>query len=139
MTSPAELSPKIAATLTKEKLQAIFPQERSNEFFEALFGDASEGAYDIELAYRSVEETAGGLRLIMELRLHQRPGCCLACNLTSGLPQVFSRHPIIDLDGVTAALGSLLEGVAVCGAWSVGGTEQVSDALHIVPLYITMG
>ena len=31
-------------------LATLFPPERSNEFFDALFGDADEGAYDIALS-----------------------------------------------------------------------------------------
>jgi hypothetical protein len=42
----------IEAILNKENLEKIFPKERANDFFEALFGDADEGSYDIELAYR---------------------------------------------------------------------------------------
>lgn len=65
----------------------IFPPERTDAFFEALFGDASEGSYDIELKFAGFDETAKTLHF--ELNLHERPGCCLACNLTYGLPEVF--------------------------------------------------
>ncbi|KGO34749.1 MAG: pancreas/duodenum homeobox protein 1 [Desulfoprunum sp.] len=117
---------------TPETLLRLFPRERSNEFFEALFGDAGEGAYDIELGYRSLQ----GNELVMELRLHERPGRCLACNLTQGLPQVFSRHPIINLNRLVENIGGLLEGQARCTGWSLGSTEQQSRSLHVVPLKI---
>ena len=117
---------------TPETLLRLFPRERSNEFFEALFGDAGEGAYDIELGYRGLQ----GNELVMELRLHERPGRCLACNLTQGLPQVFSRHPIINLNRLVENIGGLLEGQARCTGWSLGSTEQQSRSLHVVPLKI---
>ena len=81
---------------TDDKLQVIFPKDRADAFFDALFGDAEEGSYDIGLGY------AGGTAdaLNFELRLTQRPGKCLACNLTYGLPQVFSRHPVINVQGI---------------------------------------
>ncbi len=62
----------------------LFPKDRTNDFFEALFGDAEEGSYDISLAYAG----DNGNTVNFELQLRQRPGCCLACNLTYGLPQV---------------------------------------------------
>ncbi len=118
--------------LSKENLSKIFPKERSNEFFEALFGDASEGAYDIELGYRCVN----GATLTMELLLHERPNCCLACNLTQGLPQVFTRHPIINLKGVVSEINALLGDDVKCGEWSLGHTEQQQRNMHVIPLHI---
>lgn len=118
--------------LTKDKLAEIFPPGKSNEFFEALFGDADEGAYDIELAYRGTK----GDTLTLELLLHERPGRCLACNLTQGLPQVFSRHPIINVSGIVTKVGELLAGKAECGDWSLGYTEQQSRSLHVIPINV---
>ena len=124
----------IQSILTKENLEKIFPKERANDFFEALFGDADEGAYDIELAYR---ECNGNL-LIMDLLLHERPNCCLACNLTQGLPQVFSRHPIINITGIVRDLDALLGDTYTCGDWSLGYTEQFSKSLHAIPIKIAL-
>jgi len=120
--------------LTKEKLADIFPPERTNDFFDALFGDANEGAYDIELAFREYK----GDTLTLDLLLHERPGRCLACNLTQGLPQVFSRHPIINVKGIVEKVGTLLADKAKCTGWSLGYTEQRSRSLHIIPLNITV-
>ncbi len=125
---------KCSEIFTREQLDTIFPPSTSNEFFDALFGDASEGAYDIELGFRSIVNN----QLTMELRLNQRPGCCLVCNLTQGLPQVFSRHPIINIAGVVKKIDTLLADNASCGEWTLGATEQLSEALHIVPLFITL-
>jgi len=124
----------IKNVLTKENLEKIFPRERANDFFEALFGDADEGAYDIELAYRECD----GNTLIMDLLLHERPNCCLACNLTQGLPQVFSRHPVININGVVRELDALLGDKYQCGDWKLGYTEQYTKSLHAIPIKIAI-
>jgi hypothetical protein len=125
---------QIKTILTKESLAKIFPKERANDFFEALFGDADEGAYDIELAYRE----CNGKTLTMDLLLHERPNCCLACNLTQGLPQVFSRHPIINITGIVREVDALLGDTYQCGDWSLGYTEQYSKSLHAIPIKIAI-
>ena len=65
-------------------LKELFPSERANDFFEALFGDADEGAYDIVLSFKGYNERTSMLHFFLDL--HERPGRCLACNLTYGLP-----------------------------------------------------
>ena len=85
-------------------LNEIFPATRADDFFDALFGGAEEGAYDIFLVCR--ETTAETARLAFELR--QRPGKCLVCNLTYGLPQVFQRHPVLNVAGVARDVGKRL-------------------------------
>lgn len=124
----------LSTLLTPDALLRLFPRERANEFFDALFGDPAEGAYDIELGYRGLQ----GDELMMELRLHERPGRCLACNLTQGLPQVFARHPIINLNRLVEGIGELLQGQARCTGWSLGSTEQQTRSLHVVPLKIKL-
>jgi len=124
----------IDALFTPEILQQLFPKERSNEFFDALFGDASEGAYDIELAYNGTD----GKSITLELRLHERPGCCLVCNLTQGLPQVFARHPVINLAGLVEDVNKMLAGQAKCREWSLGRTEQRRKEMHLIPLIIKL-
>ena len=120
------------AFFTSEALLKIFPENRTNNFFEALFGDANEGSYDIELAYRDMDEK----NLIFELLLHERPGCCLACNLTQGLPQVFSRHPVINVESIVKDIDTLLGERGTCGEWTLGRTEQRSSSLHVIPIRI---
>ncbi len=124
----------IDSLFTQETLQQLFPKKRTNDFFEALFGDAEDGAYDIELGYGGIS----GQILKMELKLHERPGCCLACNLTQGLPQVFSRHPIINVTGIVDEVDKLLGDMASCKEWSLGYTEQRSKEMHIIPINITI-
>ena len=117
-----------------KNMQEIFPEERSNAFFEALFGDADEGAYDIKLAYIGSDERT----ISMELQLFERPGRCLACNLTQGLPTVFSRHPVINIAGVVHDIDKLLAGQARCADWSLGHTKQKSRSIHAIPLTIIL-
>jgi hypothetical protein len=124
----------IDALFTPETLQQLFPKERSNDFFDALFGDADEGAYDIELAYAGTN----GKSISLELRMHERPGRCLVCSLTQGLPQVFARHPVINVAGLVEDVDKMLAGVASCGEWSLGRTEQRKKNLHIIPLTIQL-
>ena len=76
---------------SQEFLTNLFPPERTNGFFEALFGDPEDGAYDIKMSYQGKENKT--LKFYFEL--HARPNQCLRCNLTTGLPPVFERHPII--------------------------------------------
>lgn len=123
---------RLQALFTQNKLDAIFPQERTNQFFEALFGDADEGAYDIRLVFNSAR--ANQIRFDLELR--QRPGRCLACNLTYGLPTVFERHPIINIQGVVDQLITLMNGQGDSARWELGRSREVTRQLHVVPLII---
>lgn len=118
---------------TQETLDRLFPRERSDMFFEALYGDCEEGAYDIRLRYRE----AGESRLVFELHLEQRPGKCLACNLTYGLPEVFTRHPIIDLNGLVEKIKELLPESMIFTGWKLGRTTELSRDLHAIPLLIS--
>jgi hypothetical protein len=117
---------------SEETLSEIFPPERADAFFDALYGDPEEGAYDIRLVFRRQEKE----ELFFEFHLEQRTGKCLACNLTYGLPDVFSRHPVIDLKGVAGRIGRLA-GKTVVG-WRLERTREVSRDLHVIPLIITL-
>ena len=119
---------------SRTTLRELFPQERTDAFFDALFGDASEGAYDIELSFDRYDGAARNLRFLLNLR--ERPGRCLACNLTYGLPEVFARHPVIDLKGLVRDIEGRLGGEMVCGDWRLGRTVQQDNALHSIPLEI---
>lgn len=119
---------------SQETLDEIFPPDRADLFFEALFGDATEGAYDISLAYCG----ASGNTLSFEFHLKQRPGKCLACNLTYGLPEVFMRHPIIDVAGVIEKIDACMKNGQRCGPWTLGRTREVSRTLHVLPLTISL-
>ncbi len=114
-------------------IRSLLPAERVQEFFEAFyFGE--EPAYDLELGLRDWDPER--LLLTLELRLKARPGKCLACNLTSGLPEVFKRHPILNLAGIAEkAVKGLGDGYAL-KSWELGWTEQVNRDLHVIPMVI---
>ena len=122
----------LANIFAQESLRTLFPPERTNEFFEALFGDAADGAYDISLAYRG--DAAN--KLSLEFLLRQRPGQCLVCSLTRGLPPVFSRHPVLNISGLVREIEQLAAGRIRCTDWRLGETIQESEALHRIPLII---
>lgn len=122
----------MAQVLDKEFLAEVFPARRTEEFFDALFGGAEEGAYDISLVCR--ELTSDTARLAFEL--HERPGKCLVCNLTYGLPQVFKRHPVLNVAGVVRAVAERLGWNPDETSWSLGSTEEISRKLHCIPLTI---
>jgi len=119
---------------TQNTLKNLFPKDRADCFFDALFGDASEGAYDISLDF--MEGDQGKLRF--QFGLKQRPGKCLACNLTYGLPQVFSRHPVINMKGLIRDIDHLLDGQAKCRDWQFGRTREISKTLHVIPLSVSL-
>ncbi|MDF1613645.1 pancreas/duodenum homeobox protein 1 [Desulfurivibrio dismutans] len=126
----------IQQLFTEEKLTELLPPGRADEFFEALLGDAAEGSYDIKLGHPQYNPKEQTLQLTLEL--HERPGKCLACNLTYGLPEVFSRHPIINLNGLVAEIDKLLGDRANCQEWRLGATRQASKSLHMMPLIIKL-
>jgi hypothetical protein len=117
---------------SEKKLADLFPLDRSNQFFDALYGDAAEGAYDISLVFQGIQNSS----LAFEFHLKQRPGRCLACNLTYGLPEVFSRHPVINLNGLFRKIAEKIEKKATALKWEIGVTSEVSPALHVIPFTI---
>jgi len=127
-------SDKYTSVFTTDVLDKLLPPARSNEFFEALFGDASEGAYDISLKFEGQKERC----LHFALQLNQRPGQCLVCSLTQGLPAVFSRHPIINLAGIAKEVGKLIGHDKDEINWRLESTRQHSSALHTIPFIIEL-
>jgi hypothetical protein len=119
---------------TSEVLDTLLPPERSDEFFEALFGDATEGAYDISLKFEGQKEN----NLHFALHLNQRPGQCLVCSLTRGLPQVLSRHPVINLAGIANEVGKLVDHNQADVNWRLDPTRQHSAALHTIPFIVEL-
>ncbi len=116
---------------SQEFLTNLFPPERTNDFFEALFGAPEDGAYDIKMSYQGKENKT--LKFYFEL--HARPNQCLRCNLTTGLPPVFERHPII---AAKAMAEKIAEHASFANhTWKIGQTIQYSEAVHYVPLYVT--
>jgi hypothetical protein len=124
------------ALFTTEVLQQLLPLQRTDQFFEALYGGVEEGAFDIRLVFK--RHDPGRNSLEFELELQERPGRCLACNLTYGLPQVFSRHPVLDLKGVALEIEKVLQGKARCRSWSLGRTVPQSQTRHVIPFILTL-
>lgn len=119
---------------TPDVLKQLFPTDRSDQFFDALYGDAEEGAYDISLEFIGSRRN----RLEFMLRLTQRPGKCITCSLTYGLPEVFTRHPIINIKGLVQDIEALLDGSGRCVDWQLGPTQEVSNEIHVIPLIIIL-
>jgi len=117
-----------------EVLKKIFPEEKADLFFEALFGDANEGAYDITIKYEGIK----GNDLVFNFNLDQRPGKCLVCSLTYGLPKVFKRHPVIDTPGIVTKILDLAGKDKSDPIWKIGNTISLSKEKHLIPLYITL-
>lgn len=122
------------SVFTPEKLTSLFPPERSEAFFEALYGDADEAAFSIRLDFAMAEDS----RLHFRFHLEEKPGKCLACNLTYGMPSVFDRHPVIDLRGLVCNIGQALDIPADRLSGELGRTINHAANLHLIPLTITI-
>ncbi len=131
------LNDTVRNLFTNEVLNDLLPPDRADAFFDALYGDVDEGAYDIKLRYSNynLEKNI----LTFELQLTERPGKCLACNLTFGLPEVFSRHPLINIQGMVEKIESMLDEQVKCLDWELGTTQTAADNLHAIPLKIYLG
>ncbi len=116
---------------TQDFLDQLLPLNLSNKFFEALYGDASDGAYDIRLQFVSARDE----QIVLEFNLIQRPGKCMVCNLTYGLPNVFSRHPLININNMIKKIEE--KGVKVEN-WYLGDTKELNNSLHTIPFYLDL-
>jgi len=126
-------NPHLTQLFSNETLEKIFPSDRTNDFFEALLGDASEGAYDIRLIYQGIKDN----HLYFAFQLTERPDKCLVCSVTYGLPKVFERHRVIDTNNVVQQIQEKLSDAQVT-SWELGATLPVEKSLHLVPLIITL-
>jgi len=117
---------------SKDTMNHIFPEDRTDKFFDALYGDAEEGAYDISFNFKELKHH----KLMFEFQLTQRSGKCLVCNLTYGLPEVFSRHPIINIKEIIQKIDTKLPDGIRCIEWTIGNTVEVSSTLHVIPVTI---
>ncbi|MBU1343811.1 MAG: pancreas/duodenum homeobox protein 1 [Proteobacteria bacterium] len=112
-------------------LDMLLPRETSDQFFEALYGDASDGAYDIRLEFISANDK----RIVLAFNLIQRPGKCLVCSLTYGLPTVFSRHPLINIKDMIKKIETL--GIKI-KKWRLGETEEQTSTFHTIPFFLEL-
>ncbi len=116
---------------TQEFLDTLMPPEISDRFFEALYGDVSEGAYDIRLKLLNADEK----QIVLAFDLAERPGKCLVCSLTYGLPTVFSRHPLINIKNIVAKIEE--KGFCI-KKWRLGETEERNPSNHTIPFYLDL-
>jgi len=122
--------------ITDSFLHDLFPPERADEFFEALYGGAETGAFDIKLRCAGFNKENN--TLIIEFVLTERPGKCMACNLTYGLPQVFERHPIINLKGIIEAIEQKLSPEWKVLEWQIGSTQVIDSKVNTIPVFIKL-
>ncbi|MDY6905091.1 MAG: pancreas/duodenum homeobox protein 1 [Thermodesulfobacteriota bacterium] len=124
---------RMSTIFNEERLSRLFPKDKADSFFDALYGDANEGAYDIKLVFNGDAPD----HLAFEFHLTQRPGKCLACNLTYGLPEVFQRHPVINIKHLVQEIEACLEGRIQVTDWKLLNTQELSGELHVIPLVIS--
>jgi hypothetical protein len=127
MTENKDFSQKFS----QKTLDQIFPPEKTDAFFEAMLGDASEGAYDIRLIYQGMQKNI----LQFAFELTQRPNKCLACSVTYGLPQVFKRHRIIDTEDIVNQVKAIIGNDRII-SWELQPTLPIDEKVHLVPLII---
>ncbi len=127
---------RVEAVVNDEFLKELFPPERADEFFEALYGGAEAGAFDISLRYNGFNSDRN--LLLLDFRLTERPGKCLACNLTFGLPEVFKRHPVINVQGIVDAVQQALAPDWKVREWFIGNTEVISPEENSIPLVLAL-
>lgn len=116
---------------TQQFCDELLHPQTSDRFFEALYGDVSEGAYDIRLECICIRKD----RIVLAFNLTQRPGKCLVCSLTYGLPNVFARHPLIN---IKAMIQKIRDAGVPVKDWRLGQTSENSKTLHVIPLYIDL-
>lgn len=127
---------KIRDLLDDDFLKELFPPEKADDFFDALYGGAEEGAFDIELALEGVDHHAK--EILLEFRLTERPGKCMACSLTYGLPPVFERHPIINIKGMVEKINARLPDGLKVSQWRLGPTRPKSPKVNVIPFVLKL-
>ena len=131
-----KLQQDVSERLDEPFLGSIFPPGRDDEFFEALYGGAEEGAFDIRLTLEGVNEERR--EVVLAFTLTERPGKCMACSLTYGLPPVFERHPIIGLSGIVDAVKERLAPDWRVEEYRLGPTSPKAPKVNIIPLVLTV-
>ncbi len=117
---------------TPEFLNELFPPEKADDFFEALYGGAEAGAFDISMEFREFNRAEN--ELVLDFILTERPGMCMACSLTHGLPRVFQRHPVIDLKGLTEKIAREIAPHWKIESCALGSTTPRTSKVNAIPL-----
>lgn len=116
--------------INQQKLDELFPATISDKFFDAIYGDVEEGAYDIVLTCKGIAENEADFAF----ELRRRANKCLKCSLTYGLPDVFRKHPLLNIDALAHKLGEMLGWKDV--NWKLLPVEEVNDDLHVIPMIL---
>ncbi len=122
--------------ITEEFLAQLFPASKADDFFEALYGGAEAGAFDIALLPNGFDPDSN--TIILEFRLTERPGKCMACNLTYGLPQVFERHPVINIQEIVSEIEKKIAPSWSVKGWQIGRTSVIDAKTNSIPLFIQL-
>lgn len=126
----------IRQIISDKFLDELFPKGRADEFFEAIYGGAEDGAFDISLVFGGLDEKRH--ELLLEYRLTERPGKCMACSLTRGLPSVFERHPLINIKGTVQKIAEKLSAGCEVLEWTLGPTLPTAPKINAIPLRIKL-
>lgn len=124
------MTDKSAPLIDQAWLEKMLPPEKTDEFFDAIYGGSEEGAYTIVPVLKKLTQDAA----VVDLELRRRPGQCLKCSLTYGLPEVFRRHPLLNIAGFVKEIAHKAGWSNY--SWELGETEDRGEDLHSVPLTI---
>ncbi len=127
---------QVKTLLDDDFLASLFPPGRDNEFFDALYGGSEDGAFDISLIFYGVREQTD--EIILAYKLTERPGKCMACSLTTGLPPVFRRHPIINVAGTAEKLAERIGDGWTLKDYDIGQTAPYAPKINIIPFFIRL-
>lgn len=128
------MKPAPSALIKEDKLNELFPPGKDNEFFEAFYGGSEDGAFDIMLYFENYNPKNS--ELFFEFRLKERPGKCMACNLTYGLPSVFEKSPVINLKGIISGIDAMLKPHYEIQEYNLGKTTPKAPKVNAIPLII---
>jgi hypothetical protein len=128
------MKPRPNELIQEEKLKELFPTGRDDEFFDAFYGGSEDGAFDIFFSFDSYRPDNS--ELIFGFNLKERPGKCMACNLTYGLPSVFEKSPIINLKRIINGINEMIAPHYEINGFMLGKTTPKAPKVNVIPLII---
>jgi len=130
------MKPRPNELIQEDKLNELFPKGKDNEFFEAFYGGLEDGAFDINFSFESYNPDNS--ELVFGFNLKERPGKCMACNLTYGLPAVFEKSPIINLKAIINGINEMINPHYEVNEFILGKTIPKAPKLNVIPLIIKL-
>lgn len=124
------MTEKSDSTIDNAWIEEIFTPEKTDEFFDAIYGGAEEGVYTIVPVIKKLMPDMA----LLAFELRRRPGQCLKCSLTYGLPEVFRRHPLLNVAGLAREIAHKVGWNNY--SWELGETEEHGDDLHSIPFIV---